>query len=542
MDHATKLYKPFLLLLISPLILACGEEPEKEVTAADLQALKEKPGTAADPAKKVVLTGTTDDPATFDYLNLLDFSNFGYAYSPGNESREVLNDSLTLSLNDIQSPRLMDVITFSGNRDTVPYFTRVFVTPGDRISMQVKNGEIEFKGKNEAHYNFFLQMNDPLRQGWAVYGGDPEKYKQQMEESYHRKAAFLEQYVAANPGVSEEFRSIVGEELKFEYLFNLMMPRNARDEDLGTTTNNKNNIIYVSALEGPDPENLFNAGNYFGDITIEDFRKPELINNDYFRRSLILYIRHYFAGQDYLEYSRKNFVAERDYIQKHLEGELETYAIGRLIHDYHEKGFGHGERDIQLLKDLIGEYRDQFNESSYAPRMNEIVSDLNAYNFKFPEEVLREKLLSVSGDTVSLQQILQKEGNRLKVIDFWASWCRPCLMEFKKAPEFKRSIAAEESLSFLYFSIDENEEDWRTVQQQFKEHLPADRQYLILDQKNSGILKQMLIMEGSGQTYFSIPRYSILDRDNSIISNNAPRPSDSLTFRKIIDGIDGPEN
>ena len=57
----------------------------------------------------------------------------------------------------------MDLIAFSDRKDTVPYFTRIMITPGDSIHMDVKNGKIEFLGKNKAHYNFFLEMNDPLR-------------------------------------------------------------------------------------------------------------------------------------------------------------------------------------------------------------------------------------------------------------------------------------------------------------------------------------------------------------------------------------------
>lgn len=313
----------------------------------------------------------------------------------------------------------MDLVAFSDRKDKTPYFTRVLFTPGDSILMNVKNGKIKFTGKNQAHYNFFLHMNDPLRQNWANYKGDPITYKKKLYASYQNKDSILTEYINQNTATSEDFKNIVRSELKHEYLYNLILPRNINDELLaGAYKNNQNEMMYVYATTNSQNEKLFYANNYYNGITIADFKRPNLINNDYFKRTLILYIRHVFANHDYLEYSRTNFLNEKEFIQKNLEGKLESYAIGRLINDYYLKGFGRGEQDIELMKSLIIEYQDQFSEPSYGGRMNEILDDLNAYDFLLPKEVFDEKLIAPNGDSIRFGDILENRPIKLRSLIF----------------------------------------------------------------------------------------------------------------------------
>ena len=277
---------------------------------------------------------------------------------------------------------------------------------------------------------------------------------------------------------------------------------------------------------------------YYEGITFEDFKRPDLLNNDYFRRTLVLYIRHYFANHTYLEYSRTNFLEEKRFIQKNLKGKLETYAISRLINDYYMKGFGKGEEDITLLKDLIEEYKEEFSDPSYSPRIEDILYDLKSYEFKLPQIVLNEKVLTFSGDTITLNEILQNSRNQIKVLDFWAGWCAPCISEIKTSKEYKQDLKNKENVRFIYLSIDEENKRWLDQVAELKDNFSEEDQYWIINKKSSQILRQMLIRENSGKTYFSIPRYTILNSNNRIISNNAPSPTDTLSFSRLIRNIE----
>ncbi|MEO1029972.1 MAG: hypothetical protein AAFX55_01125, partial [Bacteroidota bacterium] len=116
-------------------------------------------------------------------------------------------------------------------------------------------------------------------------------------------------------------------------------------------------------------------------------------------------------------------------------------------------------------------------------------------------------------------------------------WCIPCLQEFEKSNRLKKRIQDEENLEYIYLSIDDEKSKWEEKVMELKALTNPANHYLILDRKKSKLLKLMLIRENPDARYFTIPRYSILNAHNTIINNNAPRPSDSLMFKKIINQI-----
>lgn len=526
-----------LLLLVFIFISSCKNEPKTQTNSTEnKQTLKEQPK-EPNPDHNVIIIGKSDDAGALEYLNLLDFSNFGFSSYQKPKEKEVFNDSLRLKLLDMRQPQLIDLMAFSDKRE-MPYYSRILVTPGDSIFMNVKDGKIKFSGENEAHYNFFLEMNDPLRQKWAIYKGDPYQYQSELELAYKKKDGFLDNYIYENPEVSDDFKNLVAAELKFEYLHNLMLPRNVKDKLVeGNYTNSSHSILYEYTLNQYSVEDLFNYKKYFGHITIDDFKKPELINNDYFKRSLPLYIRHYFVNHEYLDYSRKNFLDEKNFIQKNFDGKVEAYAIGRLINDYYMRGFGTGKQDIDIIKNLINEYSVPFSEPSYAKRMDKIRSNLDMYDFDIPAKVLKEKLLTLNGDTITVKQILAKRRSSIKAIDFWTSHCVPAILDIQQSKEFRHNISKEKNIQFIYLSLDENKKEWMEMAKELKNYIDKDQHYLILNGKTSKIVNYMVNKEKKPVQWYQVPRYSILSADNKVISNNCPRASDSLNFKKVIDLI-----
>lgn len=99
-------------------------------------------------------------------------------------------------------------------------------------------------------------------------------------------------------------------------------------------------------------------------------------------------------------------------------------------------------------------------------------------------------------------------------IDFWATWCGPCIQE---APHFE-ALSKEfnnKDIVFLQVSTDKNSNTWK---QYIKSHGKTLPQYNSVDP----ILKDKWAI-------FFIPRFVIIDKNFNIVNPYAPRPSEKQT-------------
>jgi thiol-disulfide isomerase/thioredoxin len=65
---------------------------------------------------------------------------------------------------------------------------------------------------------------------------------------------------------------------------------------------------------------------------------------------------------------------------------------------------------------------------------------------------------SQNGDLISLKQIV-KEG-KITILDFWASWCKPCRNEFSNLKQIYTQYR-DSGLNIFSYSIDKDEKAWR---------------------------------------------------------------------------------
>ncbi len=105
-------------------------------------------------------------------------------------------------------------------------------------------------------------------------------------------------------------------------------------------------------------------------------------------------------------------------------------------------------------------------------------------------------------------------------LDFWASWCLPCMMEVTYAKILQDSFAKKDVV-FLYISIDADEKDWKNA---------IDKKgmkgiHFNIDEQTNPVYKKYAIN--------GIPAYFLIGKNGKMINKIAPRPSDVNVYTEI---------
>lgn len=127
-------------------------------------------------------------------------------------------------------------------------------------------------------------------------------------------------------------------------------------------------------------------------------------------------------------------------------------------------------RDL-LLKNTLTEIRKNFSEEDgeiyYNKFLNKVAdtSLIKKFNEKFllnlrnDNNVREVLLLGANQKPISLDSLLIKNRNKVAYIDFWASWCVPCIKEMPASKQLQNDYQ-EKDVEFIYISIDHDSQKW----------------------------------------------------------------------------------
>jgi thiol-disulfide isomerase/thioredoxin len=321
----------------------------------------------------------------------------------------------------------------------------------------------------------------------------PEEFVEYMESVYQAKLDYLRGF-EGYPDLDPDFVSLMQTNMLYEkYALLMEYP-----------------MAYARSNAG-DPE--LPAGYY-------DFLEEEnLFNDDYIKsRAYISFLGNYL-----------NYLHERDV----PEDDGRFYFEVR--YDLAQDAFTGETRDLMLSNIMISmlnfwdfdkaeaKYQ-EFLDVAETEKYKEIVSGeyKTVLALSPGKEAPGFTLTNIDGQQVSLSDF---EG-KVVYLDFWASWCGPCMREVPHAKELKKRMQGRDDLVFLYISVDTDEEAWRrTVEQQEIQGVHLNVPGFSHEVPAAYNLK-------------GVPTFYVIGRDGRIFDNRPPRPSNSRVDEVLLTALD----
>lgn len=186
-------------------------------------------------------------------------------------------------------------------------------------------------------------------------------------------------------------------------------------------------------------------------------------------------------------------------------GRVKEHVLGKIVIDMIGGEF---IQAINYYNDLMQFCKD--------PTVKKLVekhySKLDSYLSATPPSDANLMLIE-HNNKLNFKQLLAKYRGKAVYIDFWASWCGPCLAEMPYAKTLQQKYKGKD-IVFLYLCADETDGKWRANIARYQ--LSGDH-YLM----NHHLRKDAYKTLGIG----AIPHYALIDKNGNIIEKMAHKPS-----------------
>lgn len=121
----------------------------------------------------------------------------------------------------------------------------------------------------------------------------------------------------------------------------------------------------------------------------------------------------------------------------------------------------------------------------------------------FSQEALEDTFITLEGNIITFQQILDKHKGQTVLLDVWASWCKDCI---KSLPKIKELQESKENIVFVFLSLDKSLDKWKKGIENFQ----IEGDHYFMQSGWNGPFGEFLDLDW-------IPRYLVINEDQSIV-------------------------
>jgi len=377
----------------------------------------------------------------------------------------------------------------------------IYLEPGDELNINFTGTNflktLFYRGKGANHNNYLKDRVEQFRKLEGnlqdrIKNSSPFQFMAYMEEVKKEKNLYLETYHHAHP-FSRNFLAYAQGDIDYWYGYQLL---NYPWE----------NPLYHNQ-EGPlaVPEGYY---DFIGQI--DAVNEDALVSHNYLYY-LDLLISHH------KEQPQNGGMDRYQLADKYLTGKpLAYFRAKQLSSDCRS---GRAKQSGTAIKKFID--NNEFDE--YNNVLRTVYNDAKGLlrNEPAPDFALRD----INGRTVTLADL----SGKVVYLDFWATWCPPCVYSLKNSKEWKKAFSPDE-VAFVYVSLDKDQRAWRNF----------------IKQQN--IKGTHLIVEG-GDPYKSpiakgykvkrLPAIFIIDREGKVYYNSSSKESATGSPSDMVRGLLG---